>query len=59
MSADRNLCLGDLIGVIRPFFHKIGITQVCVRIIVDGSHVVVAVRKTCPEGTHLIRSSGR
>lgn len=28
MIADRNLCLGDLIGVIRTFFHKIGITQV-------------------------------
>lgn len=28
MIADRNLCLGDLIGVIKTFFHKIGITQV-------------------------------
>eukprot|EP00903_Cladosiphon_okamuranus_P008928 g8546.t1 len=28
MVADRNLCLGDLIGVIRTFFHKIGITQI-------------------------------
>lgn len=30
MIADRNLCLGDLIGVIKTFFHKIGITQVWV-----------------------------
>ncbi|CAM9800359.1 unnamed protein product, partial [Hapterophycus canaliculatus] len=28
MIADRNLCLGDLIGVIKTFFHKIGITQI-------------------------------
>lgn len=28
LVADRNLCLGDLIGVIKTFFHKIGITQV-------------------------------
>lgn len=29
MIADRNPCLGDLIGVIKTFIHKIGITQVC------------------------------
>lgn len=33
MIADRNLCLGDLIGVIRTFFHKIGITQVFVAVL--------------------------
>lgn len=27
LVADRNLTLGDLIGVIRTFFEKIGITQ--------------------------------
>lgn len=28
MIADYNLCLGDLIGVIKTFFHQIGITKV-------------------------------
>ncbi|CAM9337781.1 unnamed protein product [Chrysoparadoxa australica] len=28
MVADRNLCLGDLIGTIKTFFEQIGITQV-------------------------------
>lgn len=31
LVADRNLCLGDLIGVIKTFFHKIGITRVYTR----------------------------
>ncbi|CAM9979918.1 unnamed protein product, partial [Discosporangium mesarthrocarpum] len=28
LVADRNLCLGDLIGTIKTFFEKIGITQI-------------------------------
>lgn len=46
LVADRNLCLGDLIGVIKTFFHKIGITRVQSRVDVSFSRQLVLGRVT-------------